>query len=120
MVNCKNCNKQITDSKDVNVLALFGVVPTTMCNDCYASRARGITRYYFYYPRWFAINSKPFIILLVLISARVLFIASLVIFGKTTEAFPGGELIFISILFILLAWQWILWFIARKTMKRVK
>ena len=129
MVNCNKCNKQITDPKDINVVALFGIKPTTMCNNCYASRERGITRHLFYYPKWFPINSTPFIILLVI--ATIVFLGIIIaillgqggtatINGKPTELSFGVRLMIVFLLLIVLVWQWILWFISRSFVSRIK
>ncbi len=129
MINCKKCNKQITDSKDINVLALFGIKPTTMCNDCYASRERGITRHFFYYPRWFPINSTPFIILLVLFT--IIFLGIIIaiflgqggtatINGKPTELSSGIKTLISLLFLVVLGWQWTLWFIARGKVNKIK
>ncbi|MBS3125957.1 hypothetical protein J4453_00750 [Candidatus Woesearchaeota archaeon] len=128
MVNCKKCNKQITDPNDINVLALLGIKPITMCNTCYASRERGITRHLFYYPKWFPLNSTPFIIILILATIIFPIIIVAIFLGSGTAAVNGeptelsfGVKTLIALLFlIILGWQWILWFIAKSAVNKTK
>ena len=128
MVNCKKCNKQITDPSDINVLALLGIKPITMCNACYASRERGITRHLFYYPKWFPLNSKPFIIILILatIIFSIIIVAILLgsgtatVNGEPTELSFGVKALIALLLLVVLGWQWILWFTARSEVNKTK
>lgn len=122
MVKCDKCNKQITDSKDVNVVALFGIKPVTMCNNCYAARERGITRHMFYHPKWFPLNSLPWTISLIIGTLLLLVVISIILFnnsitstanGQATEFSIGWRLLISFIISLLLAWQWTLWIIAR-------
>lgn len=122
MINCNKCNKKIKDSNDVNVLALFGIKPTTMCNSCYASRERGITRHLFYYPRKFPINSKPFILILSLVSViwLILVIGTLLGKAEVSGSSTGVTILLFTIAIILMGWQWVLWFIAKGKVNAAK
>ncbi len=128
MVNCNKCNKQITDPNDVNVLAFFGIKPTTMCNSCYASRERGITRHLFYYPKWFPLNSTPFIIILILatiifsiiIVAIFLGAGTATVNGEPTEMSIGVKILLSMGFIIILGWQWALWLIAKNKVNAIQ
>jgi len=128
MVNCEKCNKRITDPNDVNVLALLGIKPTTMCNDCYASRERAIIRHMFYHPKWFPLNSTPFIIILILATILLSVVIVAILFGNATATVNGepaelsfGVRVLIALLLlVVLGWQWILWFIAKSAVNKVR
>ena len=89
MVNCTKCNKKITDPNDINVVALLGIKPIYLCNNCYSSRERGIARNLFYYPTMFPINSKSFIIILVVATILFSIIIVAVLFGGGTAVVNG-------------------------------
>lgn len=129
MIKCNGCGKEITRKDDANVLALFGIVPRTFCNNCYASRERGILRNFVYFPDKYPLNSKMFIILLIIGTIIYLGAISFLAFGSTQTANINGELttlsaglkIFFSfIISIGLLWYWILYFIARNKLSKLK
>ena len=128
-MNCDSCGKQITRKDDVNVLAFLGFVPKTFCNNCYSSRERGILRNFLYYPNKYPLNSKMFIIFLIIGSIILLGAVLLLAFGSTQTAningestpLSGGMKIFFSfIILIALLWNWVLYVIARSKMSRLQ
>lgn len=128
MIKCDKCGKQITNPKDVNVVALFGIKPVKMCNNCYASKERGLTRHYFYHPRWFPLNSIPFTIILIFLTiifsigiiATISAGGTISVSGKPVALSVGIKFVIVLLLSVLLGWQWILWLIARKYVNATK
>lgn len=115
MIKCDICGKAINDPKDVNVLALFNLVPRTFCNKCYAEKERGITRHLFYAPKQ-PINGKLFIIGLSIFTVIGLFLllALTFNFGETNQSIGNtGRIFFMVFVLLVIGWEWILWFIAR-------
>lgn len=130
MVNCKKCNKALTDPKDVNVVALLGIIPKTLCNSCYALKERGFTRHLFYIPKYFPINSKPFLAIIILMLALWLLVTVL-IFASVGEWTVEGEVVeegppiwikflIVFILFLIVAYVWILYIVARGIINKVE
>ncbi len=123
MVNCDKCGKKIKDKYDINVVALLGFKPVKLCNSCYASKERGITRHLFYIPPKFPLNSKLYPIGGVFIIIIFLWLVPALLFaGKTLEGEPASIFlkIFITSLFgAFLLWYWVLWFIARSVINKI-
>ena len=112
MITCEGCHKKIKDYNDVNVLAMFGVVPKTFCNNCYAAEERGLARHFVYWPRQ-PINGKIFNIQFMLVVLIWLFF--LVITTYTTDNWPVT-----AILSAILLWYFALWRSAKNTIKKIK
>ncbi|MFH1175206.1 MAG: hypothetical protein V1698_00605 [bacterium] len=127
MLNCKKCNKQILGSKDVNFVALFGIIPVAMCNDCYASLSRKIARIFYTPPRW-TINSIPFSIMLFLMTAIFAIIIPTVLLGEglatvngaSANLTFGARIIIVVAVLAILTWQWGLWIWTRSSAKKLR
>jgi len=123
MVNCYKCNKQITNPKDVNVVAFLGLIPRKLCNNCYSSKERGLWRG-FYFPHT-PLNSVLYTISLIVATIILSIALIVVIFGgqisDTSNVSPEiGKLMIISLIVLVLVWQWILFIIARITVNEIK
>lgn len=126
---CSSCNKEIRSKEDANVLALFGLIPKTFCNDCYSSRERGIMRNYIYYPSRFPLNSTMFFVLLIIGTIILLAAIALLLFGSAgTPAIVNGQettlsggfkVIISAIILVILIWNWILFSIAKSKLSEL-
>ncbi|MBI2044963.1 hypothetical protein HYT23_02810 [Candidatus Pacearchaeota archaeon] len=120
MPTCYNCNREIIKKDDANVLAFLGFVPRTFCNNCYSSKERGFARHMFYFPQQ-PINSKMYLfglwVFTLIFVPLILFMVFSTILNKSSLA---GLLIVVFILLLFLAWQWILYFKAKKILSILK
>jgi hypothetical protein len=102
MMICENCEKQITERDDANILAFFGVFPKTFCNKCYSSKERGFTRHLLYFPKH-PINSIIYIISLIFITILII-VYSFFVFRDGLTFHP-----FLVIFYLVIIWQWLLY-----------
>lgn len=120
MTSCDKCYKRITDFKDINVVALLGVVPKSFCNDCYASRERGLLRG-IYYPPKYPLNSWSFNISLIFATILLLVFSFILFITDSTPEFPSIVKYSLAVLMIIIViFQWILLVIARNRVNAVK
>lgn len=121
MIKCDICGNNITRSDDVNVLALFGVKPTTFCNDCYAKKERGIVRNVFYFPAKYPLNSTLFTLGLVLFSiiGAIFLVAMLLNYAILPAGWVGG-LAFTIVIILVMLFEWTLWFTARRRVRQAQ
>lgn len=127
VVNCSNCHKEITNLKDVNVTALLGILVKTWCNDCYAARERGILRHIFYKNNIAPLNSTYYTLTLSVTTIIIGVVAIAMVGGKGTWTTVGGQpptlsslIPYAIIVFIILAWGWALWIVARRIVRKIE
>lgn len=132
MVTCSLCSKQIIDPSDVNVTAFWGIMPRVFCNNCYAARERGLWRHIVHGNQKAPLNSTYS--LLALVASTVVFavVAVLFLFAApeevvfnnnltTTDQFSlWGKLVVLFLVGALVLYGWILFFVARSIVRRVK
>ena len=114
MITCNNCGKKITDPKDVNVLAMFGVVPRTFCNGCYSSKERGFARHILYWPKQ-PINGTLFIVRFAFLALIWLAVLAYALVSKTS-----GSWMIAALFSLIVLWYFLLWRSARNTVKKVE
>ena len=122
-MHCEKCGKQIIKKEDANILAFFGILPKSFCNNCYSSKERGFWRHIFYFPKQ-PINSEIYKFgLWVLTFCAIGFFAimaiSIILSDGLTQAFPFLIVAFLF-LFIIVIYPWILHFIAKKKLSELK
>lgn len=122
-MRCKNCGKLISEKKDANILAFLGFVPKSFCNNCYSSKERGLWRHLFYFPKQ-PINSriykfKLWLLTLFALGFFIIMILSINLSGGLKQAIL---LLIIPLLLLLgvVIWLWILHFIAKRKLSKLK
>ena len=120
MEHCDKCKKNITEKENANVLAFLGVVPKTLCNDCYARKERGFSRHLLYFPKH-PINSKIYIVGLLIGTIIISLLVLMMLCSKEFyNEWKNDDMGLIYFFAILLSWYWILHFVTKRKIKKLK
>ncbi|MCA9486573.1 MAG: hypothetical protein H6500_03465 [Candidatus Woesearchaeota archaeon] len=77
-VKCRDCEKEITSQKNINILAFLGFSLHVLCNNCYCERVRSFMGLHYYVKT--PLNSARFMVLPIVLTSFIFIYIGLLLF----------------------------------------